>query len=258
MSQLSAKIAARNVPEGALAIYWLCQAGFVFKTSKGGIVYIDPYLSDAVERVVGFKRMMTSLIAPDEVVADLVICTHEHLDHMDTDTLPVIAQNPRTHFAGPIECVKFFEEQRIPAERCHLLQEGRSITMADVTITGVYADHGELAPDALGVVVDFEGIKVYHTGDTAYRPEQFLPAIKMRPDILLPCINGAYGNMNAREAAQLTQLIVPDLVLPTHFWLFVEQDGNPRQFLELCSQLAPGVASPLIKPGEEYLFHKTK
>ena len=36
--------------EGSLALYWLCQAGFAFKTSAGQIVYIDPYLSDVVER----------------------------------------------------------------------------------------------------------------------------------------------------------------------------------------------------------------
>jgi L-ascorbate 6-phosphate lactonase len=258
MSQLAAAIANRDVPERSLAIYWLCQAGFAFKTSRGQIIYIDPYLSDVVERVVGFKRMMPSPIASADVVADLIICTHEHLDHMDTDALPIIAQNPRTHFAGPVECMKFFEESRIPAERCHLLEEGQTIAMADFTVKGVYADHGELSLDALGVILDFDGIRVYHTGDTAYRPAEFQPAIEMRSDVLLPCINGVFGNMNAREAAQLTQLIAPSLVFPTHFWLFVEQNGDPRQFLELCSQLAPGVKAPVIKPGEEYMFHKVK
>jgi L-ascorbate 6-phosphate lactonase len=257
MSQLASAIAARNVPSGSLAIYWLCQAGFVFKSDNGKTVYIDPYLTDVVERVVGFKRMMSSPIAPSEVVADLVICTHEHLDHMDTDALPIIAQHFYTHFAGPTECFKYFEELRIPAERCHLLQEGQAIVVGDLSINGVYADHGDLSPNALGVVLDFGGIRVYHTGDTAYRPERFRPAIEMRPDILLPCINGAFGNMDAREAAQLTQLIAPSLVFPTHFWLFVEQNGDPKQFLELCSQLAPSVAAPVLKPGEEYLFHKT-
>ena len=79
--------------------------------------------------------------------------------------------------------------------------------MGAIKFHGVYADHGELAPDALGVVLELDGVMVYHTGDTAYRPVQFQPAIEMKPDILLPCINGAYGNMDWREAAQLTQLV---------------------------------------------------
>jgi L-ascorbate 6-phosphate lactonase len=98
---------------------------------------------------------------------------------------------------------------------------------------------------------------VYHTGDTAYRPAQFRPAIDMKPDILLPCINGAYGNMDWREAAQLMQLVAPRVVIPTHFWMFVEQNGDPGQFLQRCAQLAPGVQAILMKPGEEFLFRRT-
>ena len=192
MSSLATTIATREVPEGSIALYWLCQAGFAFKTNAGQIVYIDPYLSDVVERVVGFKRMMTSPLQAEEVAADLIICTHEHLDHMDVDALPALAANPRAHFAGPIECMKEFAKQKIPADRCHLLEEGKSVTVGGIKVHAVYADHGELAPDALGVVLDLDGVRVYHTGDTAYRPEQFQPAIQMRPDILLPCINGAY------------------------------------------------------------------
>lgn len=256
MSTLANTIASREVPAGSLAIYWLCQAGFAFKTHAGQVVYVDPYLSDVVERVVGFKRMALSPISPDEVMADLIVCTHEHLDHMDLDALPIIARNSHTHFAGPIECIREFERLKIAADRCHLLEEGKSITVGDVEIKAVYADHGELAPDALGTILNLSGIKVYHTGDTAYRPEQFQPAIDAHPDILLPCINGAFGNMDWREAAQMTQLIAPDLVIPTHFWMFVEQNGNPSGFMELCSQLAPNVKMMLLKPGEEYIYRK--
>jgi L-ascorbate 6-phosphate lactonase len=255
---LAQTIATREVSKDHLAIYWLCQAGFAFKSSTGSIVYIDPYLSDLVERVVGFKRMMTCPIAAEEVSADLIICTHEHPDHMDTDALPVLAANQRTHFAGPIECMNEFAKIGLPRERCHLLEEGKSLQLAGVRVHSVYADHGELAPDALGIVLDFDGIRVYHTGDTAYRPQDFQPAIHLRPQILLPCINGAFGNMNAEEAASLTQLAHPEVVIPTHFWMFVEQNGDPRRFLELCAAMASDTKTVLMKPGEEYLFQRSK
>jgi L-ascorbate 6-phosphate lactonase len=257
MSDLAEIIANRKVPDGALAIYWLCQAGFAFKTSEGRTVYIDPYFSDCVERVAGFKRMMTCPMMAAEVVADMIICTHEHLDHTDTDALPIIAQNSSAHFVGPVECIKIFRDLGISADRCHLLEEGQTIELFGIAIKGVYADHGELTPDALGIIIDFGGITVYHTGDTAYRPEEFQPAIAMHPDILLPCINGAFGNMNSLEAAQLTQLTIPSVVFPTHFWLFIEQNGDPGRFLQLCAELAPSVRTVITKPGEEYLFQKT-
>jgi L-ascorbate 6-phosphate lactonase len=256
LSDLATTIVNRKVPEGSLALYWLCQAGFAFKTSTGQIVYIDPYLSDVVERVVGFKRMMACPIRADEVAADLIICTHEHLDHMDIDALPVLAAHPRAHFAGPVECMRQFEKLKIPCDRCHLLEEGKSVSLGALKIHGMYADHGKLAPDALGVVLELTGIKLYHTGDTAYRPIQFEPAIQMSPDILLPCINGAFGNMDWREATQMTQLISPRFVVPTHFWMFVEQDGEPAKFLQHCALLAPTVQTKLLKPGEEFLFER--
>src|ERR1700694_4167268 len=108
MTDLAQRIAATAVEPGSLALFWLCQAGFAFKNSAGRVVYIDPYFSDVVERRFGFKRMMACPIAAEEVDADLIICTHEHLDHMDTDALPVVAKNPKVRLAGPIECIKEF------------------------------------------------------------------------------------------------------------------------------------------------------
>lgn len=254
MANLAERVAQRKVTPGHLAIYWLCQSGFLFKTSSQELVYVDPYFSDVVERLAGFKRMMTCPLSMEDARANLVVCTHEHADHMDTDALPVLARNPQTHFAGPVECMKEFGKLGIPAERCHLLEEGKSVTVGNVKVSGVYADHGELAPDALGVVLNIDGIRIYHTGDTAYRPEEFRPVIEMRPDILLPCINAAFGNMDAREAALLTGLINPKIVIPTHFWMFVEQNGDPRGFLNYCKEFAPQTQALLMKPGEELLF----
>jgi L-ascorbate 6-phosphate lactonase len=256
MTALAAKIAAAKVEPGTLAIYWLAQAGFVFKSSGGKVVYIDPYFSDVVERRFGFKRMMSCPIAAEDVEADIFLCTHEHLDHMDTDALPPIAKKKHTHFAGPIECVKEFRKIGIPEDRCHLLEEGQRVSIEGVDIHAVFADHGKLAPDALGIVMDFGDVKVYHTGDTAYRPEEFAPAIAMRPDVLLPCINGRYGNMDAAEAALLTQSVNPKVAIPSHFWMFVEHNGEPGRYIEQCTQLVPAVKVMLTKPGEEFLFRK--
>ena len=254
MTQLAETLKTRSVAPGQLALYWLCQAGFAFRTSYNQTVLIDPYFSDVVERLIGFKRMMACPVKAEDVEADLVVCTHEHLDHLDTDALPVLARHSTTHFAGPIECMKEFEKVGIAADRRHLLLEEQAYRHGRTTVHAVYADHGELAPDALGIVLDFDGITVYHTGDTAYRPEEFRVAVDMRPDILLPCINGAFGNMNAHEAAETTRQVAPRVVVPTHFRMFVEQNGNPAQFLRECAELAPETRALLLRPGEEFVF----
>jgi L-ascorbate metabolism protein UlaG (beta-lactamase superfamily) len=53
--------------------------------------------------------------------------THEHLDHMDTDALPIVAKKSRTHFAGPMECAREFKKMGIPDERRHLLEVGKQV-----------------------------------------------------------------------------------------------------------------------------------
>lgn len=161
---------------------------------------------------------------------ELIVCTLEHLDHMDTEALAIIAEKTNTHFSWPVECIKEFKKIGIPENRCHLLEEEKKAVVAGINVEGVYADHGELAPDALGVVLDFEGIRVYHTGDTAFRPKEFGPAIKMQPDVLIPCINGRYGNLDTIEAARLASMVNPQIVIASHFWMFVEDDGDPASF----------------------------
>jgi L-ascorbate metabolism protein UlaG (beta-lactamase superfamily) len=47
------------------------------------VIYVDPYLTDYVQHVLpeyglGFKRMMATLLEPEEVEADYVISTHSH------------------------------------------------------------------------------------------------------------------------------------------------------------------------------------
>ena len=69
MNPLAAEIKSARVPEGGVALWWLAQAGFVFKTDSGAVLYVDPYLSNVVEKAFGFKRLSLAPIAADEVRA---------------------------------------------------------------------------------------------------------------------------------------------------------------------------------------------
>ena len=77
-----------EVPTGSIAVFYLGQAGFWFKTSSGKNIAIDVYLSDAAERLFGFKRMCPPVIEPEDIDVDLYLTTHSHIDHLDTDMLP--------------------------------------------------------------------------------------------------------------------------------------------------------------------------
>ena len=259
--RLAERIAQTVVAEGSLAIWWVSQAGSVFKTPGGKVIYVDPYLTDYVARILpeygyGFKRMTGTLVEPEEVDADLFVSTHSHPDHLDVDALPALLRNPRVQFLGAPDCRAVYAEAGVPEERYTILGLGETADYGEFQVITVDADHGELAPDALGVMLTVGEIKVWHVGDTAYRPELWQDVFKMGIDVIIPPINGAFGNLDGVEAAKLARDAGARVAIPSHFWMFPLHDGDPIQFLEACKESAPQVQAVLLSQGELFLFCK--
>jgi L-ascorbate 6-phosphate lactonase len=254
MNQLPDAIRSAVVPQAAVRFWWLGQAGFAFKTTAGKIIYVDPYLSDAVERLHGFKRLSLAPIGAEEVRADLVLLTHEHTDHLDPDALPPIARNnPQCRFAAPSGCMEGLSQAAIAAERRILLEPNRQHGLEGVMVHTVPADHGDYSSSALALLLDFDGVRVLLTGDTSLRPGLFQPLFDLRPDVVLPCINGVFGNMNHIDAARLVAQAKPRYAIPCHYWTFAEQGGgDPAGFIHACKQFCPEVQALLLKPGEAF------
>jgi len=251
MSTLGVQIEHTQVPEGGVALWWLAQAGFAFKTASNRVLYVDPYLSNVVEKAFGFKRLRLPPIQVEDVRADWVISSHEHLDHMDTDALPVIAQScSACRFAGSEACEPEYGKMGIPPDRFLLLEPGKRHSLGDADVVAARADHGELSPTALSLLFDFGKVRVLFTGDTAPNVPLMQPLIDLKPDILLPCINGRFGNLDAVEAAELTALVSPRVVVPCHFWMFKEHNGDPEAFVQACFRICPAVPVRLLTPGE--------
>jgi L-ascorbate 6-phosphate lactonase len=247
-----------RIPHDSLGIWWLGQAGFVFKTPVGKIVYVDPYLSDAAERLHGFKRLSLPPIEAEQVRADLVVLTHEHTDHLDPDALPIIVRNnPACRFAAPAGCTQGLTEAGVAADARVTLEPHRQYEMDGVVIHTAPADHGDLSASALCLLFDFDGVRVLCTGDTAFRPQLLKPLYGVRPDVLLPCINGVFGNMNHIDAAMLVQQVRPRYAVPCHYWTFAEHGaGDPGGFIHACRQFCAEVNTAVLKPGERFLCNK--
>jgi L-ascorbate 6-phosphate lactonase len=261
MGNLARSIQDLTVEPGHLAVCWLGGAGFAFKTAGGKIVYVDPYLSDALDRFYSWKRLPTSPIPlrPSEVVADLVLVTHAHEDHLDPDAIPDIAKASQAVFAGPTMCAEAMREWEIPTDRVVEINRGESQTIAGVPVVAVLAHHvspaGAQTPDAVGYVLDLDGIVAYHTGDSLYHPD--LQAVKARsPDILLVCINGQYGNMNPEEAARLTHEVQPAVVVPMHWGLVAENTAEPADFVAALADMSSQPRPVVMSPGDLYVYSR--
>ena len=257
--RLIEKINDLRVNEHHIALFFLGQAGIVLKTADNKLIVIDAYLSDAVERLFGFKRMIPSLLEAGELDADLYISTHAHADHLDPDSLPEVVKNEKTLFIGSPDCEELYLQHNLTKERYKILKEGEGCEIYGVRLKAIYADHGDLAPEAGGILVEIDGFKIYHTGDTSFCPDRIKSSLNTDVDIMIAPINGQYGNMNGKEAADLTAAIKPKIVIASHYWMFLEHvceggKGDPTTFLNEAATLPHDIKPMVMAPGDLLVY----
>jgi Predicted Zn-dependent hydrolases of the beta-lactamase fold len=230
---LAEEIRSVGVKTGELAVCWLGQAGFLLKDSRDSILVLDPYLTNCGERIRGFKRLSPMLLRPEELRPRYHVTTHLHFDHFDYDAIPVIARNtPDALFLGPSSCVNEFVKMGIAPGQCRRLDRGEDYQDENISIRAVLADHGTMAPDAVGILLKMGGHRLYFTGDTAFHEELFREVALFHPQFAAISVNGKFGNMNATEGAEAALLTQCLWATPCHCWTFAEHGGNPGQFCE--------------------------
>jgi len=245
-----------NIKKGELLIGWLGQSGFLFKDSAGVILGIDPYLTDSVERNWGMKRLMAPIVTPEEFTPDILLASHFHEDHLDIDAMPAILNNGRTLLLSPQSSIDRIKERipDVPESSWRVFKVGDKATIKGINMEAVYADHGNMVPDPIGIYLIIEGFRIYFTGDTAYVPKVVEQAACFKPDIIIPPINGENGNLNSIEAAQLTRDSCAKTLIPCHFWTFAEHRGDPQKCREQAAKLAPETKVLLLCQGEIYTY----
>lgn len=253
MRDFAVRVLSQPVRSEQLGVFFLGQAGFLLKTAEGRLIAIDPYLSDCCRRYFGFKRLMPRILEPNDLQLDLLLISHSHYDHFDPDSVPALLSAGKTKLVAARDVEAECQRLGLTGDITYLAC-GDSFCDEDVTVTGVPCDHGELAPDALGLLVEVAGKKIYYMGDTAYRPE-YLEDPRFRDlDLLLLPINGAFGNLNEEQAARVIATLKPRLAVPCHYWNFAEHGGDPGLFQKQMEQLAPESSYLLMRQGEGILI----
>ena len=250
MKTFAFKVLNTNVPQGGIGVFFLGQAGFILKTPKGELIAVDPYLSDCCNRYFGFKRLMPYVLSPEEIVFDYIVASHAHYDHFDPDSMSTLMSNGKTQFIGALDTKEECEKLNIK-ERTSFIAVGDKISLGSVSLTAVRCDHGKDTPHAIGLLFEAEGKKIYMMGDTAYRPEWLADPQIQGVDLLVLPINGAFGNLNEKQAAQVIGALEPKLAVPCHFWNFAQHFGSPALFMEEMQKNYPQAAYILLSQGEE-------
>ena len=204
-----------------MKIRWIGQSGYIIRSRYAEIV-IDPYLSNVVNKVADRPRMVEAPIKPEDIQADVIVCTHHHLDHMDPDAINLMARNQ--FFATTSSGAKVLKDMGFVCVKS--MQIGECIQVNDVEIQAVYAAH---TVDAFGVILRAEGKVLYFSGDTLF-DEKIYEIASYKPDVTFICINGKLGNMNVDEAVLTAKHIGAKRNVPNHYGMFASNTEDPEKF----------------------------
>ncbi|MCR4587665.1 MAG: MBL fold metallo-hydrolase [Lachnospiraceae bacterium] len=247
MNPILSSIREKETPYGSASMWWLGQMGLLIKMGTT-LLSIDYYASPLE------TRRTPPPIPMDELTdVDLILGTHDHLDHMDHDSWKCWAQiNPKATFIFPRAHGKAVLADGVVKGNAKGMNDGETLQVGDITIHAIAAAHEFLDQDpqtglypCLQYIIEGNGVRIHHAGDTL-RYEGMLGKVTSFGPIdaqLLP-INGrdaeryarnCIGNMTYQEAADFAAESGSRLILPGHWDMFADNSADPRAFASYLS-----------------------
>lgn len=198
-------------------ITFLGQAGLLME-KNGVTIMIDPYLSDSVEKVnpKNFRRIPVDESLFD-IKPDIMIFTHNHLDHYDPETAKhFITKDTDVTVLAP---QSVWDEVRKNGGNNNFVLFNRHTVRWEkgICFTAVTAEHSDAF--AIGVIIDDGDKKYYITGDTLYNKKIFEDIPDDIYALFLP-VNGVGNNMNFEDAANFAKRINARKNIPIHIGMF--------------------------------------
>ena len=216
-----------------MKIIWLGQAG-LYLQKNNLIIMIDPYLSDSVCKVnpKNYRRVPVN----EEFFSlkpDIMIFTHNHLDHYDPETVEKFIGNKMTVLSPKSV---WDEVRKYGGENNYILFNRHTTwTQNGIKFTAVKAEHSDITP--IGVIIDDGDKKYYITGDTLYNEEIFSDIPDDIYAVFLP-VNGVGNNMNMDDAKRFCERIKPKYAVPVHFGMF---DNIDAEKFDLNNKIIPKI-----------------
>jgi L-ascorbate metabolism protein UlaG (beta-lactamase superfamily) len=202
-------------------------------TSKEHALLTDPFLSGNP----------ASEASPGDIKATHVFVTHGHDDHMG-DAVSIATRCGSTVYATVETASRFPKEAAVEVG-----QIGGFISASFGGVKFTTATHGSGVPGGLscGFLIEMEGKKIYHAGDTGLTMDMALLE-EEKVDLALLPIGDRY-TMGPKYALRAVKLIKPAQVVPMHYntWPIIAQD--PERFKKDV-EAATGVKVTVLKIGD--------
>lgn len=181
------------------------------------------------QHTVIFDPFFTGNPKSGSVPADLkpttIILTHGHADHVG-DTV-ALAKSSGCKVVAVFELATHLGKSGVETVECGL---GGRVNHDWGWSKFVPAFHsssyeGQYMGMPAGVIIDFDGVRIYNTGDTCVFGDMALIAELYQPEVMVLPVGGHY-TMDAFEAKKAIELVKPKLAIPVHYntWPPLEMD----------------------------------
>jgi len=246
----------------------LGQAGFRLNLG-GAVIYLDPYLSNRVERLEGpkLKRLRPAPYRGEQVTdASWALISHIHADHCDIDTLlPLSVASPNCRFLGPRDVTAYLAREGIAPDRLIIANCDAIDLGSGLVVHPLPAAHKQIEQDFdgflrfLGYVICYEGKRYLHTGDTCVHACLIERARQLGPiDVAFLPVNecnyfrdraGIIGNMSIREAFRFAEEIGAGTVVPMHYDMFEPNQAYREEIQIIYDKTRPAFKLQLDPTG---------
>ena len=211
-----------------MKLTWLGQQGVALE-SQGSLLMVDPYLLDTMRTTVGeeFGRLVPVDEKWLEARPDMVLLTHDHIDHLDLPSLKAVISNEK--MISIASGVNAWNKVRTEIGGPHnyiMMTPGCEWTNEVFRVRAINARHSDQT--GVGFVVEAEGLKIVISGDTLYFADA-ANEIGVGTDIAVVVMNGKGNNMNCVDAARYCENISAKVAIPTHWGLFKKFENDPDQ-----------------------------
>lgn len=264
-----------HLPRGFAALWYLGQSGFALKTGET-LCFFDPVLADLIGKDGATRRYYPAPCAPEDAAktgVSYVFCTHDHLDHLQPDTLaPLAKAQPSLRIVVPAPSVGKVISLGVKQEQVIGARAQQPVILPDGSrCVPIPAAHEQYETDENGddralsyLFVTADGLKLFHAGDTVVT-QDLTERLQQEQglDVAMLPINGAdpkrrrnniIGNMNSREAADLAWDIDADLVIPCHYDMTYGNGEAPSHFADYMDCYYSGRKYHMMQLGERYLL----
>lgn len=192
-----------------IKINYIGHSAFFIKSKNSGIL-IDPFLTGNPKAVCNFKK---------EDITHIFV-THGHGDHLG-DAIP-ISKATKAPVCAIFELANYCLQKGAVASGVNI---GGKLEFPFGSARFLPAFHSSSTPDGVyagmpaAVLLDVDGVKVYHAGDTCLNSEMKTVGEVYKPDIALLPVGSCY-TMDAEDAVIAAKWLGVKKVIPMHYNTF--------------------------------------